>query len=85
MPATNQRQGQSRTKEQKGTVYKSKYCNCPATYVGGTGRNWNTEELQRTVTTKTTLLSTIHEQTTESTGTLLNVFHSVQTTTKELL
>ena len=39
----------------------------------------------RTVTTKTTLLSTIYKRTTESTGTLLNVFHSVQTTTNDLL
>ena len=34
---------------------------------------------------ETTLLSTIYKRTTESTGTLLNVFHSVQTTTNDLL
>ena len=34
---------------------------------------------------RTTLLSTIYKRTTESTGTLLNVFHSVQTTTNDLL
>ena len=43
------------------------------------------KELLLTVTTKTTLLNTIYKRTTESTGTLLNVFHSVQTTTNDLL
>ena len=37
------------------------------------------------VTTKTTLLSTNYKRTTELIGTLLNVFHSVQTTSNDLL
>ena len=67
-------------KDRQGAVYKIKCCNCPATYVGETGRNLNTPLTEHRRATKNG-----DNKTTESTGTLLNVFHSVQTTTNDLL
>ena len=59
-------------------VYKIKYCNCQATYIGETGRklacDWlNTNAQWEMVTSTITLLSTIYRQNIKLTGTLQHV------------
>ena len=62
----------------QGEVYKIKYCNCQATYIGETGRklacDWlNTNAQREMVTSTITLLSTIYRQNIKLTGTLQHV------------
>ena len=73
--------------DREGAVYKIKCSNYQATYIGETGRNLNkrlTEqnrnERLEMVTSPITLLNTIYQLITESTGTLLNVLSTVLTT-----
>ena len=76
----------------QGMVYKIKCYNSLATYVGKMGNNLSTRltkyrrAIKKRVTAKTTFPSTTYKQITElTTGTLLNAFHSVWTTTNYLL
>ena len=62
--------------DRQGAVYKIKCCNCPATYVGETGRNLSelrgaTKNGDNKNNIAEYQLQTEHR----STGTLLNVFH----------
>ena len=76
--------------DRQGAVYKIKCCDCQATYIGETGRNLNTRLTEHKRATRNGDLNNNiaehHLQTnhvTESTGTLLNAWSTVLTTTND--
>ena len=72
--------------DRRGAVYKIKCCDCQATYIDETGRNLNVRLTEhRRATRNGDINNHIAEQTTESTGTLLNALPTVRTTINESL